>query len=342
MRFLEVISASSGVRMLGVGLRRFGPPSVVALSLAMALYCLGLLVAPLHFHSAQIFFAFETIGLEDLARAWRSRVLSLWAARWLADAYPLLPQFATSLPGLGWQTIAIAQWLALWFLGIAAVCIAAYRERALFQILGTYACVVFGYSVGPDLRIYPWDMPALAVFALVVALVHRERSPHWILLAIWIGMGFKETAAVLSLFPLALDLSWRRRLLWAGATLLGCALVKVGIDVATQNSAVGFTMAFDSFYDEGPLWWWNLRELGEGYPLAINGGTLLAFLLLPNANRTLVTFKLIALTFFAGNFLFGVITEYRVWFEMIPLALYGLEWSLLRPGASDAEARTLG
>ena len=68
-----------------------------------------------------------------------------------------------------------------------------------------------------------------------------------------------------------------------------------------------------------------LRQAVQGAPLFINAGTLLAFLLLPHATRTLVAFKAIALAFIAGNFLFGIITEYRIWFELIPLALYGLE-----------------
>jgi hypothetical protein len=320
--------------MLSERLRRFGPAAIVALSLAMALYYQALLVAPLHSHSEQAFYDLENVWPPSLAQAWKSRVFSWLGARWLFGAVALLPELPTSLRAPTLETLGIAQWLAFWFLGISAIQIAARRERALFPILGTYAGVVFGYSVGLDLRIYPWDMPALAVYTAFVALVRSERSPASILLLIWAGMPFKETAAVLCLFPLALEMSWRRRAAWAGAALLGCAVIKIGIDLATHNSAVGLTMAFESFYDEGPLWWWNLRQLSLGYPLLANGGTLLAFLLLPNASRTLVAFKAIALAFAAGNFLFGVITESRIWFEMIPLALYGLEAALRSEAAS--------
>jgi hypothetical protein len=315
--------------------------SIVAVALAVGLYHLGLLVAPLHEHNAQTFFAFETLGLEDLARAWRSRVFSLWAAQALAYLHPSLPVLPGTAPGLPWTSIAIAQWLAFWGLVTGAIALASQREHALFAIVGSYACVVFGYSVGPDLRIYPWDLPALAVFTLFVALVRSGSRPHWILLTLWLGMGFKETAIVLSAFPLALALSNRERALWAGTALAGCLAIKVGLDLATANSAVGLTMATSSFFDEGPLWWWNLRQLGQGIPLLVNGGTLLAFLLLPNTNRTLVTFKAIALGFALGNLLFGVITEYRIWFELIPLGLFALEQSLLRPTAgalTDADA----
>jgi hypothetical protein len=320
--------------MLSERLRRFGPLALVTLSLAMALYYQALLVAPLHDHSAQAFYDLDSVWPPSLVQAWKSRVLSLLGARWLASAVPLLPELPTSLRAPTLETLGIAQWVAFWFLGICAIQIAARRERALFPILGTYAGVVFGYSVGLDLRIYPWDMPALAVYTGFVALVQSGRAPAWILLAIWAGMPFKETAAVLCLFPLALEMSWRQRAAWAGAALLGCAAIKIGIDLATQSSAVGLTMAFESFYDEGPLWWWNLRQLSLGYPLLANGGTLLAFLLLPNASRTLVAFKAIALAFAAGNFLFGIITESRIWFEMIPLALYGLEGTLRSEAAS--------
>jgi hypothetical protein len=54
-----------------------------------------------------------------------------------------------------------------------------------------------------------------------------------------------------------------------------------------------------------------------------------------------VTFKVIALGFALGNLLFGVITEYRIWFELIPLGLFALERSLVRPATGalkDADA----
>lgn len=330
MRLLPPTDASGGMRAL----RRFAPVAIVSLSLAMALYYQALLVAPLHFHSEQAFYDLENVWPPALVQAWKSRVLSLLGARWLAAAVPLPPELPTSLETPSLATLGIALWVALWFLAISAILIAARRERALFPILGSYAGVVFGYSVGLDLRIYPWDMPALAVFTAFVALIQSGRPPAWILLAIWAGMPFKETAAVLCLFPLALEMSWRQRAAWAGAALLGCVAIKVGIDLATQNGAVGLTMAVESFYDEGPLWWWNLRQLSLGYPLLVNGGTLLAFLLLPGASRTLVAFKAIALAFVAGNFLFGIVTEARIWFEMIPLALYGLEGALRSEAAS--------
>ena len=231
------------------------------------------------------------------------------------------------------EAVRIGQWLFVWFGLVGLVLVAAYRGQAVFHVLGTYACVAFGYGVSTEkLRIYPWDMPALAAFTLVVALIHRRRSPGWILLAIWAGMAFKETAVVLCLFPLALSLPWPKRGLYAALALLGCALIKIGIDLATANSAVGVTMAWGSFRDEGSLIAWNLRELAQGYPLAVNGGTLLALLLLPASRRELVAFKAIAAAFVVGNYLFGMVSEFRIWFEMIPLALYGL-WASSRPAS---------
>jgi hypothetical protein len=152
------------------------------------------------------------------------------------------------------------------------------------------------------------------------------------MLLVWAGMPFKETALVLFLFPLALELSARERAAWGGVTLLGALLVKLGCDLLAGNTSVGLTMSPDSFYDEGSLWWWNLRQLATGLPFIVNAGTLAAFLLVPGAGRTLRTFKLVALAFAAGNFLFGVITEFRIWFELIPLALWALDGSLSGSG----------
>jgi len=309
--------------------------AAVGIAAAVGLYHLGLLVAPLHEHNAQTFFAFDTLGLEDLARAWRGRVLSLWAADAFGALHPALPVLPGTPADAAWSTVAIAQWLGCWGLVLAAIWLAARRERALLPILGTYACLAFGYSVGPDLRVYPWDLPALAVFTAVVAGVSCGSRPVWLALAIWLGMAFKETAIVLSLVAFALPLARREQLAWAGAMAAGCVLLKIGLDLTTGNGSVGLTMATSSFYDEGPLWWWNLRQLSSGVPLLVNAGTLLAFLLLPGRDRTLLAFKAIAGAFALGNLLFGVITEYRIWFEMIPLALFALERALVEPVATS-------
>jgi hypothetical protein len=240
------------------------------------------------------------------------------------------------------EHVGIAQWTALWFLIISLCLILAYRQRALYYILGTYAGVAFGYIAGVDLRIYPWDLPALCAFSVFVALLHQQRPPWLIMLAVWGGMLFKETALVLCLFPLALTvLSRKQRLFYMGATLLGCLAIKLGIDVLTNNTALGLTMVSNSFYDEGSLLWWNVRELGKGYFLAINGGTFVAFLILPTRQRTLNVLKLIALAFAAGNLAFGVFTEYRIWFEMIPFALYSFSIGLNLFGATQTEPQWL-
>lgn len=93
------------------------------------------------------------------------------------------------------------------------------------------------------------------------------------------------------------------------------------------------------------LWFWPLRGLiGHYYvtpdwnvdwclaqwrtqfsPLFINVGTFLALLCLPLINKKMAMLKLIALIFAVENFLFAVIWEYRVWFEIIPVTLLGFE-----------------
>lgn len=330
--------AAPGVRWPGwlSGATRLAPALIVTFSAAMALYYQALAVAPRHHHSYETFDRLHGVADPALVRAWSPRIFSLAGAEWLENHASALPKFRATGKAPPAKAVAIGQWLFVWFALVGLVLVAAHRERAVFQILGTFACVMFGYSVSTaKLRIYPWDMPALAVFTVVVALLHHRLSPKWIVLAIWAGMPFKETAVVLSLFPLALPLSRRRQFALAAVTLAGCLAIKLAVDWASGSDTPGATMVWKSFYDEGSLLSWNLRQLLTGYPLLVNAGTLLAFLVLPTSRRELLGLKVVAAAFIAGNFLFGVVNEFRIWFEMIPLSLYGLRFGYLADLGSE-------
>ena len=60
---------------------------------------------------------------------------------------------------------------------------------------------------------------------------------------------------------------------------------------------------------------------------------LLAFFLLPTKDEKIRSMKYIALAFLLGNLFFGIFNEYRIWFEMIPFALYAIDKHLLQEGA---------
>jgi hypothetical protein len=116
--------------------------------------------------------------------------------------------------------------------------------------------------------------------------------------------------------------------------------VKTGIDFWTENRVLGLTMVHKDADTGESLFASNLHELKHVFPLAINAGTLLGFLLLPGGRRRVQGLKLIAVAFIFGNLLFGVLTEFRIWFEMIPVALYAFDLTLLGGGYPMGLARS--
>jgi hypothetical protein len=108
-----------------------------------------------------------------------------------------------------------------------------------------------------------------------------------------------------------------------GALML-CAGVKIAIDYFV-HAPMFFTMETKPV-DSGTFYLLeNFVNLKDILPFFINAGTLTAFFILPNANKNVLILKLLAIPFILGTFLFGNMIEYRIWFEMIPFALYALD-----------------
>lgn len=77
-----------------------------------------------------------------------------------------------------------------------------------------------------------------------------------------------------------------------------------------------------------PRWETNLEEILDvrawtTHPLLLNAGLLVALWVLPD--RRILLLRLLAVAFTAGNFMLGLVTEYRIWFERIPLSLYAID-----------------
>jgi hypothetical protein len=138
---------------------------------------------------------------------------------------------------------------------------------------------------------------------------------------------------------------FRRRLICAGITLVAALALKAGVDLLSGNPSPLFTMTYQvtdllskAAYEHQPITGAltfktsrlaaNLREifvLKIDSPLFINAGLLVALLLLPIKKRPIGMLKVITGVFILGIFLFGVINEYRIWFELIPISLYALD-----------------
>lgn len=104
-------------------------------------------------------------------------------------------------------------------------------------------------------------------------------------------------------------------------------LVKILIDLLTTNPSPLLSMS--SMNTLGRLLIVdNIRDffsIGFQHPILVNAGLVLSLLLLPLINLRIRMLTLICVVFVLGNFLFAVIDEYRIWFELIPLSLYGID-----------------
>lgn len=60
------------------------------------------------------------------------------------------------------------------------------------------------------------------------------------------------------------------------------------------------------------------------HPLLINAGLLAAFFIYPFRDKNTWMLRTIVLVFTTGTLAWGVVFEYRIWFELIPILLYPL------------------
>jgi len=262
---------------------------------------------------------------------WSARFLSLEAAAWWMDDVRNL-DFAEQAPRFAER---VETWAFAWTLLILVTTLYTSRRHGLLACIATGTAILFGYLPGIADRIYPWDLPALFFFALFVWLWRRNRQ-GWILLLIPVGTLFKETVAVWALAFLWMDGDLRRRQLWAisgaalglgtyvaAATLIPAGTIgKVaheGLDAVRSNLQFLGTgeSEFTDFF-KYPIRRWHL--------LLINAGWITAFLLWPYKGRMRAASLLMLLVLTLSILQWGVLIEYRIWFECIPLCL--LPWTL--------------
>jgi len=266
-------------------------------------------------------------GYTNLKTAWQPRIFSTFLAAFISRVSAWVVN-KISIPVINSPAeLTIALWTTGWFLASGFVSLVTFKQRSIFYFFGTFAAISFGYLPRLEMavRVYPWDLPALFFFTLFM--VFWLQKKYWLaFILIPLGVGFKETALILSIAFLFADLQWKQRLrLFLGSILLGFA-IKISIDYFLQLPLF-FTMETRvggnqdaSFYLFSNLYW--LKRI---MPFFVNAGTLLALILLPITNKNILVFKIIAAFFILGNFLFGNIIEYRIWFELTPFALYALD-----------------
>ncbi|MEW6188301.1 MAG: hypothetical protein AB1585_21490 [Thermodesulfobacteriota bacterium] len=308
--------------------------AVISTALCVMVYNQAKIIAPLAKHNLETFISFnqevrfgyaETdIGLLDLEKDWRPRILSL-----LAGSLATRPAFLTDNPATHYPRLIglySAVWLGLTFF----LLLLTFGREALFPILGTFAAVAFAYMPGMADRIYPWDLPSLFFFTLFVCLLHRQRL-NWFLLVLPLAVLFKETAVVLTLAYLFRAGTGTKRLLYFAAAAALAFFAKLSADLLTDSLGrftldTGFLKTNVRYLIRGtfpyPEWYPGLT--GFSHPLFLNAGLLLAFFLYPFRSHPLGMLRVIVLCYVAGMFFYGIIFEYRIWIDITPLLLYPL------------------
>lgn len=305
---------------------------VVLAGLCVALFKLTFALAPLYNHNQYSFESF-TQGIDEYRSfkpAWRPRVFSTF--------------FAAQFTGFGqwWSSesfyhptatfeYTVAAWSAFWFWIMGVLYITLERRRAVFFLFGTTAAILFAYVPGL-LRIYPWDMPILCIYTAGLLLFLR-RQYRWLFALIALGVGFKESAMVLCLAFLFTEEPRKRRISLFALSLAACCTVKLALDLYVHMPIPFFSMETSTANGEAgtSLFVQNLHALKNLRlePLLVNSGTLLALFLLPARNRGMMGIKVMSAVVIGANLFFGIIAEYRIFFELIPFALYFLADHLL-------------
>lgn len=317
-------------------------PLVILVSLMIVLF-FNVTRAAVMVDDVKVSFLSMEQGLDayyDFKTAWKPRlfsnVLALWTndlGKWILEIRNF--SFVDQLLGL-----QVGLWTAGWFGLMGLLLIGLKKQRATFYIFGFFAGLSFGYADWPGglaaSRVYPWDMPAFFFFLLFTFLFVR-RKYSLLLILLPLSIGFKETTVIFSaVYLFADDLSWKKRLIYFISSLVLCAGVKIGLDLYT-HSPVLFTMetGLERSDVKNIYIVRNLLGFRKVVPFFINAGTLLSLLLLPVYDRNVLAMKFLSIIFIAGNLIFGNISEFRIYFEMLPFALYALEISMFSGDGFD-------
>jgi hypothetical protein len=261
---------------------------------------------------------------ENVYTPWRARILSsgcgaLWFKAMNNGMECTTKKFASIVAGYN------AMWLFLCFVAIIFLA----RDRMLW-LFGLFAGMMYQWTPAAYGFIHPWDGPAVFFWVLIALLstVRYKKILPWVIIA---GMLFKETVIVAAIIPLFWNIPLKERIkkfLFIG---LSCAAIKIAIDLFVGNSIPFFTMQtkFDFPSYTGHLYliphnWTLLTSWNMNNPIFCCGGLLATLFLLPNKGMVLC-YKTIALVFTVFIFCVAVISEFRVWHEMIPLYLMSYE-----------------
>jgi hypothetical protein len=264
----------------------------------------------------------------QLRQEWKSRFFSMYLSGQLFKPTQegSQPRISATKKFRAKYFRAIGWWFAGWLFLINLIYLACDKKKALLFMLFTFVTIVSANTIDQQGH-RPWDMPILFFCTLSVFLALKNKE-HFLLLILPLAMGFKETAIVFSLLLLANKKhSVKKNLAILAGTVLVCFLVKGLLDTYTANEAIIMTMTTaDSNVNSFQRLALNFTVLFTPFLfqlITLNAGTALLFACTP-FNRQNAALKLIMVILSVSLFLWGMINELRIWYELLPVSLAGI------------------
>lgn len=318
--------------------------SYVFLALALAsgiqVYCE--FVARLHPHTIDMFVWKHAplVGGVDIrtlspespeAASFAHRENSLWARRFASLEWAKSWLFSKPVSDVNQIYARIGTWTAAWFLGYAAL-VYVFRDRMLFLFAGALS-IYWAYLPdvlgGAGTRIYPWDLPAM--WFLTAGVVAYFKFKPVLPAVILIGLPFKDTTSTLLLLPLfdliASRFKDRNSIKLSVACLAAIVLgnfwvwVELGQRLPGAVELVGWCSPENT---NVVRFFYNLNFLFEkeiNSALFICSGFFVVSLVLGLVNfKNSLKYLFLLGALSAGLMLAGVIHEYRIWLETVPVS----------------------
>jgi TPR repeat protein len=262
---------------------------------------------------------------------WRTRLLAPIVSGSFLDATYHQPYNPMSEEFQNVFGFYFAAWIFLLFLALIL-----FRKDALLVMLGVFAGLMYNLIEPAGMYYYPWDGPSIFLFTLICLLYDRKQF-GWLVVAVILGGLIKETLLCCALLILLGEYwPWKKRIIGFLAavivTMVGNKLLIIHYGVhapvftMSDSSSLADSFGIHELFD-------NARALFSAHLnhlVFVNAGSLLIVMLLPWRNWRDVLFKLLILVFSAGQFLYAINTEFRDWYELLPLG-----WMLLSERISD-------
>lgn len=209
---------------------------------------------------------------------------------------------------------------------LAMIIMMLFFKNPTFCIVALAAGVSYRWTPAAEGFIVPWDTPMLSIWAGILVL-SQSQYRKWLPVAAGLAMGFKETIILAALIPL-FDTTIKKRERFNRFLVTGftCVAVKVIIDIAVGNPVPLFTMwsHYPTTCRTGEYWLVH-RNINTFMRIELNhiiftaGGMIVAGLMVCKSKMC----RSIVLAYIPFMFAFCVITEARLWNEMLPVILFG-------------------